>query len=142
MHPVSVAAVSIAWLGSLAEPAGRVQSVSAYPEMTISRATSVHEWPFAVERGELTCIVHAGQKHVFFSEILTPQAIGEIGNMTLPRMVVVSANPLAYFASIEDRELYAPFDSIETLIVRLAPFEKIGWALCDAEQAKDPEKKT
>lgn len=142
MLPVSIAALSLAWFGPLAGPPGEFRPASTFPEKVIRRADSQFEWPFSVDQGELTCVAYGGQKHVFFAEILTDEQMGEFGNMTLPRMVVVSANPLAYLASIEDRELYAPFDSIETLIVRLAPFEKMGWALCDADKARDPEKKT
>ena len=58
--------------------------------------------------------------------------------MTLPRMVVVSANPLALLASFEDRALYLPFDTLETLVGRLAPFEEMGLALCD-EASRQPD---
>ena len=68
----------------------------------------------------------------------TRQEMGEIGSMKLPRSVVVTTNPLAFLATVEDRELYAPYDTLETLIRRLAPFEAMGRKLCaeDAQQKK------
>ena len=104
---------------------------ATFPELTVARGDHALEWPFAIERGTLTCIVYGRQKYVFFSEILTPEEQGSFGNMKLPRMVVVTANPMAYLASFEDRALYAAFHDLETLIRRLAPYEKIGWDLCD-----------
>lgn len=130
----SVAALSLAWLTP--SPANLqvtlVQATSGYPEMQISKAGSVHEWPFAVDTGDLTCVAMGGQKVVIFSEPWRKDVVQEFGNMTLPRSVIVSANPLALLASLEDRALYAPFDTLETLIKRLAPFERMGWDLCDS----------
>lgn len=108
---------------------------SLYPEVVIRKGETEHEWPFAVDAGELGCVQLGEQRSVFFSEILTPEEQGTFGNMKLPRMVVVTANPMAFLVTVEDRELYAPFDSLETLIKRLAPFETMGLALCD--KAKD-----
>lgn len=103
----------------------------SFPEMAISRAGAKHEWPFSVDEGTLVCVAVAGQRVVLFSEPWRDDVPQEFGNMTLPRSVVVSANPIALFASYEDRALYLPFDSLETLIRRLAPFEAIGRRLCD-----------
>ena len=65
----SVAALSLAWLAP--SPANLeatlVQTTSGYPEMAISKAGSVHEWPFAVDAGDLTCVAMGGQKVVIFS---------------------------------------------------------------------------
>lgn len=105
-------------------------------DLVIRRADVAHEWPFAVDEGELNCIALDKQRFVFFAEILTPEQQGGFGNMTLPRRVVVSANPMALLASIEDKALYAPFDGLETLIKRLAPFERMGWELCDKAEGK------
>lgn len=114
-----------------------------FPEMEIGRGDTEHEWPFSVERGKLTCIALAGQRTVLFSEPWREDVPQELGNMTLPRSVVVSANPFALFASLEDRALYLPFDSLETLIRRLAPFETIGRGLCaEKESLLAPEAKT
>ena len=107
-------------------------------ETVIRRSEAETEWPFSIDEGELTCIVLNGQRGVFFAEILTPEQTGEIGNMTLPRSVIVTTNPLALFATVEDRELYAPYDSLETLIRRLGPYERIGLGVCpDAKPKKD-----
>lgn len=109
--------------------------VSTSPEIEITRGTSEHEWPFSIDRGTLSCFEYDGKRYVFFSEILTSEEMGEFGAMKLPRMVAVSANPLAFLATIDDRELYLPWDSLETLIKRLAPYERMGWQLCDGKAA-------
>lgn len=101
-----------------------------FPEMEIGRGDTAHEWPFSVERGKLTCVALAGQRTVLFSEPWRTDMPQELGNMTLPRSVIVSTNPIALFASLEDRALYLPFEDIETLIRRLAPFETLGRGLC------------
>jgi hypothetical protein len=108
---------------------------SSFPEIVIRKGETEHEWPFAIDAGELTCIRYGGQKYVFFSEILTPDEMGEFGDMKLPRMVVVTANPMAYFATVENSDLYLAWDSLETLIRRLAPYERMGWDLCDTADA-------
>ncbi len=113
------------------EPALAVSPVSTFPERVIAKGDSPHEWPFSIDEGRLSCVSFDKQRHVFFSEILTDEQMGEFGNMTQPRMVVVTANPMAFLATVEHRELYAPWDSLETLIKRLAPYERIGWELCD-----------
>lgn len=104
-----------------------------FPEMEIGRDDTEHEWPFSVERGTLTCVAVQGQETVLFSEPWRIDVPQELGNMSLPRSVVVSANPFALMASLEDRALYLPFDSLETLIRRLAPFETMGRKLCAQE---------
>jgi len=104
---------------------------STYPELAISRAEAVHEWPFSVDEGTLTCVAVGSQRVVIFAEPWRDDVPQEFGNMTLPRSVIVSANPMALFAGVENRDLYAPFDGLETLIKRLAPYERTGWALCE-----------
>lgn len=106
---------------------------SFFPEVEISKQEAKTEWPFSVGRGELSCVSFGEGAFVFFSEILNER---EESDGKLSRMVVVTANPLALFASFEDRALYAPFDSLETLITRLAPYETMGRALC-AQQKKN-----
>ncbi|WP_370318651.1 hypothetical protein [Oricola sp.] len=127
----------------LAAPAGWMDVDSQYggilPEMTIRAAESAHDWPFSVEKGTLTCVEMGRQKVVLFSEPWREDVPQEYGDMTLPRSVVVSTNPIALLASIEDRALYRPFDSLETLIVRLAPFEEMGRALCDGDAEAERE---
>ena len=58
--------------------------------------------------------------------------------MVLPRSVVVSTNPIALFASYEDRALYAPYATLEELLRRLAPFEAMGQKLCLDAEDKEP----
>ena len=111
-------------------PRAAVPAAFGAVETIIRRDETEHEWPFALPEGELVCLEMEGTKYVFFQEILSPEAMGTYGDMTLPRSVAVSANPLAYFATWEDRELILPFDSLETLVRRMAPFERMGWALC------------
>lgn len=108
----------------------------ALPELAIRASEATGEWPFSVEEGSLTCMAYQGQRVVIFSEPWRDDVPQEFGDMTLPRSVIVSTNPLALMASLEDRDLYRPFDGLETLIRRLAPYEAIGLALCDGEAAQ------
>jgi hypothetical protein len=124
-------ALSVGAVATEPSRASEPRLASSLPEQEIARGESEWDWPFSIERGRLTCIESQGQRYVFFSEILTPEEMGEFGAMKLPRMVVVSANPLAYLATLDNRELYLPWDSLETLIKRLAPYERMGWELCD-----------
>lgn len=110
-------------------------AVGDFPEIEIKRGATPHEWPFAVDAGKLVCVQFGEQRVVLFSEPWRTDVPQEFGNMTLPRSVVVSANPIAIFASAEVRTLYAPFDSLETLIRRLGPFEAMGTLLCEREEA-------
>lgn len=113
--------------------AGQGIASSAFPEMEIARGDVDHEWPFSVDAGTLTCVEIGKQKTVIFAEPWRTDVPQEFGNMTLPRSVIVSANPFAILASMEDKDLYLAFDDLETLIRRLAPFEAMGRKLCDAE---------
>lgn len=101
-----------------------------FPEITIRKGETAHEWPFSVDEGKLTCVEYGGRQTVIFTEPWRRDVPQEFGNMTLPRSVIVSVDPFALLASREDRDLYLPFDSLETLIKRLAPFETMGRALC------------
>jgi hypothetical protein len=105
--------------------------VSSFPEVTISKGEAEYEWPFSVDEGTLTCVAMGNQRVAIFSEPWREDLPQEFGNMTLPRSVIVSANPIALFAGVENRDLYAPYDGLETLIKRLAPYERMGWALCE-----------
>lgn len=106
-----------------------------FPSQEISRAEAVHEWPFSVDRGTLTCVEFGGQRVIIFAEPWRTDVPQVFGNMTPPRSVIVATNPFALLASLEDRALYLPFDSLETLILRLAPYEEQGRALCRAQKA-------
>jgi hypothetical protein len=127
------ASIPLAFAG---EPAAVAKPASVFPEIVIRRSESKHEWAFSIDEGTLTCIGMNGERYVFFAEILTDEEMGEFGNMKLPRSVVVTTNPLTFLATVENRELYLPYDSLETLIRRLAPFETMGRKLCD--DAADP----
>jgi hypothetical protein len=99
---------------------------SFFPEIEIDKASAEGEWPFSVDRGKLSCVELSNQRFVFFSEKPASDDLVDIANR---RTVVVSTNPLTYFASFEDRALYAPFNNLETLIKRLAPYEAMGTKL-------------
>lgn len=130
----SALAAAMPLLGAQAVPV--LESGRYFPTITVSKADATHEWPFSVEAGDLTCVEIGAQRTVIFSEPWRTDVPQEFGNMTLPRSVIVSANPLAVFASYEDRALYAPFDSLETLIRRLAPFEAMGTLLCEGSHGE------
>ena len=118
----------------MAGAANAARTIDGLPEMEIDRTTIAAEWPFTVERGTLTCVAVTTTKVVIFAEPWREDVPQEFGNMTLPRSVIVSANPMAILASFEDRELYLPFDTLETLVARLAPYERIGLELCRDDQ--------
>lgn len=115
------------------------RAFEGFPEMEIDRATIDAEWPFAVDRGTLTCVALTRPDVVIFAEPWPDDVPQEFGNMTIPRSVIVSTNPLAILASFEDRELYLPFDTLETLVTRLAPYERIGLRLCREARADQPD---
>ncbi|MBX3530044.1 MAG: hypothetical protein KF849_05530 [Rhizobiaceae bacterium] len=100
----------------------------------ISKDAVAHEWPFSVDRGDLSCFIFAQTRLVFFREPDTNDPdwfIKDIPYRT-PRSVIVSTNPLEIFASLEDADLFLPFDSdFAVLIKRLAPFVVMGQALCE-----------
>lgn len=113
--------------------AARSEILPFFPEIEIDKATVSHEWPFSVDRGDLTCVEMGSQRFVFFSEKPATDDLVDIVNR---RTVVVSTNPLTYFVSFEDRALYLPFKDLETLIKRLAPYETMGLNLCVEAKAK------
>lgn len=133
MSPALATAAAMAAAIAAPIPFGAAYA-DTFPKIVISKAEAKHEWPFSLDEGELTCVKMGQPEYVFFSEILTPEEMGEIGSMKLPRSVVVTANPLAFLATMDNRELYAPFDTLETLIKRLAPYEVMGRALCAQDQ--------
>ena len=118
-----------------------VRAAASFPEIEISKAGSEHEWPFSVDHGKLICVAWGGQKVVLFMEPWREDVPQEFGNMTMPGSVIVSSNPWALLASVEDRALYLPFDTLETLIKRLAPFETMGTKLCTETAKQPPQKK-
>jgi hypothetical protein len=131
-------AAALPFLPMAAEGGDAMRLAATFPEIVIRKGQTLYEWPFSIEEGTLACISYAGQRHVFFSEILPEDGAGSVGDMKLPRMVVVTANPFAYFATFDSRDLYLPWDSLETLVKRLAPYERMGWALCDTADEAPP----
>ena len=125
-------AAAIPFMLVAAEGMEAPRPASTYPEMVIRKGQTLHDWPFSIDEGTLTCIPYGGQRFVFFSEILPEDEAGTFGDMKLPRMAAVTANPFSLFATHDSRDLYAPWDSLETLITRLAPYERMGWKLCDS----------
>ena len=134
MHYNALAsAVPFALIISVLPAAANIPSF--FPEIEIDRASAQTEWPFSVDRGDLSCIDLGSQRFVFFSE---KPATDDLAGIVDRRTVVVSTNPLTYFASFEDRALYAPFKDLETLVKRLAPYEAMGTKLClDAKAKKE-----
>ena len=129
---ISFITLALLFVGSI-EVSANIPSF--FPEIEIDRASARTEWPFSVDRGDLSCIDMGNQRFVFFSEKPATDDLVGIANR---RTVVVSTNPLTYFASFEDRALYAPFKDLETLIKRLAPYEAMGTKLClDAKAKKE-----
>ena len=100
----------------------------------ISRYGVAHEWPFSVDRGELSCFIFGGQRIVLFTEPDTNDPDWFVKGIPYdsPRSVIVSTNPLEIFASLEDADLFLPFDSdFAVLIARLAPYAAMGQELCE-----------
>jgi hypothetical protein len=114
------------------------QTDSGFPSMELARGDTQHEWAFSVDEGTLTCVDFGGQYNVFFAEPWPARASQPVFPMVLPRSVVVSTNPIALFASYEDRALYAPYATLEELLRRLAPFEAMGQKLCLDAEDKEP----
>lgn len=110
--------------------AGQAIAASSFPDMDISRDGAQHEWPFTVDEGTLTC-VDVGRRYIFFREPWLDLERDEDGNLIVPRSVMVSTDPFALMATVENRSLYLPFPDLETLLRRLEPFYKMGRILCD-----------
>lgn len=100
-------------------------------QLHLAKASMPGEWPFTVEEGLLRCTDRQGHRSVFFAELRSLDEIREAGPARLPRYVVVSSNPFALVTTVGDSDLYLPFDTLETLIKRLAPLEATGLKLCD-----------
>lgn len=64
-----------------------------FPQMEIDRTTIDADWPFAVDRGTLTCVALTTPDIVIFAEPWRDDVPQELGNMTPPRSVIVSAIP-------------------------------------------------
>jgi hypothetical protein len=98
----------------------------------IARTDNEKRWPFTVDEGTLLCIWSGGQKVVLFAEKAPDDLDEHEVDDYRPDMVFVSANPFDLtLLNIASRHLIVQVDTLEELIVRMAPFEKLGRRLCD-----------
>lgn len=123
-----------------AQPVAASPQPDCFAEMMctipLAKGDHPHEWPFSIAEGELSCVAVGPDRAVFFAEV--PEDKGTIGNITPARQVVVTSNPIALLATLDNRALYAPYgDNLETLLKRLAPYLDIGLTICPAKPDKD-----
>lgn len=98
----------------------------AFRLQKIVRSDHEQEWPFAVATGYLACVWLMGDRTVYFTEEPTADVSGD------PRTVIVSTNPFDLaFVNLGANDLFAPFDGLQQLVVRLGPFVSLGRRLCD-----------
>ena len=99
---------------------------------SIEREARETEWPFSVDRGTLACAWAGGQKVALFIEA-TPDAEDSFDGATSePRRLLLSVNPFDLAVqNLGSRDLFAPFDSFEDLIHRVAPYVTTARRLCD-----------
>lgn len=84
-------------------------------------------WPFAVDKGHLTCVWSGGTPVVMFFAF-----DGEGVDADEPRGVLLSTNPLELaLANITTRDLFAPAATVEERVMAVAPFIDMGRRLCD-----------
>ena len=99
---------------------------------SIEREERETEWPFSVERGTLACGWAGGQKIALFIEEEPDDGDSPGGGTSQPRRLLLSVNPFDLAVqNIGFRDLFAPFDSIEELIRRVAPYVTTARRLCD-----------
>ena len=92
----------------------------------IERTANEREWPFSIDGGYLMCVWIFGEKVVYFAE--KPPEEKEV----FERIVIVSTNPMDLMLVNAGRnDLFASFDGMEEMIVRLGPFVNLGRRLCD-----------
>lgn len=112
-----------------------VPGADDFRKQTVARTDRERDWPFSVDSGYLLCAWVMGERAVYFLEALPDD---EADDDVEPRAVAVSADPLAIvIGSIGNRDLLAPFETIEQLVLRMAPFERIGRRLCDQPPGTD-----
>ncbi|HHZ08023.1 MAG TPA: hypothetical protein GX405_04495 [Rhizobiales bacterium] len=126
---------AVAWEGPAV---AAVLQTSTFPEIVIRKDETPHERPFPVDEGTRAGAEYGGRQTVIFSEPWRTVVPQEFADMTQPCSVIVSADPFALLASHEDRDVHLPFDGIETLTRRLAPFETMGRA--PSADGQPPEK--
>jgi hypothetical protein len=99
----------------------------------ITRQAGEKEWPFAVDKGTLTCVFSLGFRIVIF----IPNPVTEPDDEFLtqaeanPNVLIVTTDPLQLMAQWEQERLYAPGMKIEEKIKRLGPYVTLGKRLCD-----------
>lgn len=96
----------------------------------IARTDREEGWPFSVPSGYLFCAWLMAEKVVYFVE--EPDDPEDYESWEEARMVHLSRDPVSLaFVNIGNSDLFAPFDGIEQLLVRVAPFVRLGERLCD-----------
>lgn len=91
----------------------------------IVRGGSEEGWPFRVDEGWLMCGWILGTKAVYFSEM---PAEGD----PLPSMLLISTDPLEVFiGAVSSGGLLVKVSGPAEMIALLAPFQRLGDALCD-----------
>ena len=110
-----------------------IPGVEDFRIQAISRTGNEEEWPFGVGEGFLLCAYVLGDRVVYFA---TRPEGNDDGIM--PRVIVISTNPFdLLMSSLMARDLIASYESIEQLIVRMAPFETLGRRLCDQPRGSE-----
>ncbi|MEO4001665.1 hypothetical protein [Mesorhizobium sp. CAU 1732] len=104
----------------------------------ISRTGNEKDWPFTVDDGTLSCVWSGGQKIVQFIETVPDDLDEHEVEGYVPDMVFVSSNPFDItLLNIGSRHLIVQVDTVEELIERMAPFERLGRRLCDQPRGTD-----
>ncbi|TYR30221.1 hypothetical protein FY036_20290 [Mesorhizobium microcysteis] len=99
----------------------------AYRFQRIERTDNEREWPFAASSGYLICAWVTGARAVYFGE---PSADAEQENFD--RILLVSTDPFdLMIVNAGKADAFQPYESIEQLLLRLAPFVNLGRRLCD-----------
>jgi hypothetical protein len=107
----------------------RVQDIRL---QSIEREAKETGWPFTVERGTLACGWAGGQKIALFIEAAADDEDAIDGAPARPRRLVLTVNPFDLAVqNIGFRDLFTPFDSLEELVVRVAPYVTTARRLCD-----------
>ncbi len=130
------AAVAMALVAPLAVTSERgwfhIPGAEDFRVQSIARTDREQDWPFSVDRGFLLCAWVMGERVVYFS---TEPDEDEDES---PRLIVVSSNPFdIMLASMMGRDLIAPYDDMEQLVARFAPFQRIGQRLCDQPRGSE-----
>ncbi|MEO3384754.1 hypothetical protein [Mesorhizobium sp. CAU 1741] len=99
----------------------------------IQRTDNEREWPFAAGAGYLMCVWILGERVVYFAE--PPQ---DADAKEFNRVVVVSTNPLdLMMVNLGKNDVFAPFEGVEQLVLRLGPFVDLGRRLCSQPRGSE-----